>query len=241
MSTNPIYGALNGDPIPAGVNRDRLPLGRRMLRIIHASTKVSSKGDSINFNFAVASADRSTQGTAFLRINARHIPFTIGPETFGNSSNPQQQGYFDPTFPTDGLARLQKLANIQGTLGQEAGRELARARRFLSMHRALNLWAGVAGNLFNPNAYVTKEIDGVVNYEDEENNRLRVNRDGSKTVYVKDTRKNEPLVTEQKEGGPPVNFDFGTVQATVGRVYEPKAADAEEGETAETETAELAA
>ncbi|MCB7128629.1 MAG: hypothetical protein J3T61_03720, partial [Candidatus Brocadiales bacterium] len=125
-----IYGSLQGPGIPDNVDYEKLPLGKHAeLVVASVNAKLSKKGDSTNVSFLIAGSNqKETRGTGFLRLNFRHIAFSVGPHTFGANG-----GYLDPIFLDTGLEKLEELAQQSNDIGKQAGSELIRARLFLSV------------------------------------------------------------------------------------------------------------
>jgi len=202
-----IYGSLQGPPIPDNVDYEKLPLGKHTeLEIRSVSERDSKKGDSKNVSFLVASTDSKVRGTGFLRVNFRHATFSVGPHTFGANG-----GYLDPTFRGAGLDTLEELAQLTNDIGKQAGKELTRARLFLSAVKRINEWGGFndvlldTGSAAKKSRHVGTVFSGFVSYQDGEFNRLRIKANG--TLTFRDKKGGE--ITEG-------SFDQSSSQADVG-------------------------
>ncbi|MCI0559635.1 MAG: hypothetical protein MN733_14170 [Nitrososphaera sp.] len=215
-----VYGSLQGPPIPDSVDRENLPLGRQRLRIVKVQKEGPSKNKqqpSINVNYLVVSADRGTRGTAFFRYNFRHKPFTVGGIRFGS--------YFDPSFPSQGLQQLEKLAESANIGTAEAARkELNRARIALSTLKKVNTLAGLGPvHSFTSPSWVGLEFEGTVVYRDRAGNKARKNTDGE-VEYV--NKKGEEIKAAM--------FDETTAVAEISSIFAaPKESDQHEAPASE--------
>lgn len=181
-----LYGSLQGPQILDSVDYTNLPLGRQRLRLVRIAREADSKdGASKNVNYLVASADDGVRGTAFFRFNFRHKPFNLGNEIFPS--------YLDPTFPTDALKRLERLAESEGSVAAgDARKEITRARIALSTLKKINTWAGIGSVLYlDTRRLIGTEFEGSIQYVDRTGNRMRLDKDG-KPEFV--DRKSQPIL-----------------------------------------------